>query len=245
MPGVFFFAAPMTESLFLLQSLLSLYLARKKHWIAACLMGALAAFTRSVGLILFVPVLYELICETVLSCKKKRINIRKTIICYLSLVIIPLGFAVYCFINYQITGNPFQFLTYQKEHWSQSIGYFFNTASYQIEYMIGEFHALNWESMMGLWIPGIICFFGALCTLILSVKRICSSYVAYSIVYFVVTMGATWLLSAPRYLLILFPLPATLAALTDKRWIESLLTIILSVINVLYLFMFVNRWQVW
>ena len=49
----------MTESLFLLCSLLCVYLVRKKHYLWGCLFGALAAFTRSVGVLLLAFVFVE------------------------------------------------------------------------------------------------------------------------------------------------------------------------------------------
>ena len=64
-PGCFFFAAPMSESLFLLLTAAALYLARTRRPILGGLCGAGAAFTRSLGLLLFVPLLWELVHDAV------------------------------------------------------------------------------------------------------------------------------------------------------------------------------------
>ena len=60
-PGAFFFFAPMSEGLFLLLCLSCVYSARKRRWLLAALFGALAAFTRSLGLMLFVPLFFEIV----------------------------------------------------------------------------------------------------------------------------------------------------------------------------------------
>lgn len=54
LPLSFYFAAPMSESLYLALSLAVFYLSLRGRWIAAALLGFLAAFTRSQGVILAV-----------------------------------------------------------------------------------------------------------------------------------------------------------------------------------------------
>ncbi len=58
-PTAFFFAAAYNESLFLLLALLSFYCMRHGHWWLAGLAGFLASLTRSAGLLLLVPFIYE------------------------------------------------------------------------------------------------------------------------------------------------------------------------------------------
>src|SRR3954449_7787516 len=56
-PGALWFGAPYSESLFLLLSLGAFYAARTERWWLAGLLAALAAATRSAGLVLLVPLL--------------------------------------------------------------------------------------------------------------------------------------------------------------------------------------------
>lgn len=58
-PTALFFLAPYSESLFLLLALVSLWAARRERWWAAGLAGALAALTRSIGLVLVLPLAIE------------------------------------------------------------------------------------------------------------------------------------------------------------------------------------------
>lgn len=102
----------MSESLFVLCTVSCLYLLRRGKLITGSLIGAYAAFTRSPGLILIVPILLELV--------HKRAKPRE----YLSLVIVPLGFAAYCLVNYTVSGDAFKFMEYQSVHWHQQLGWF-------------------------------------------------------------------------------------------------------------------------
>ncbi len=231
-PGAFFFAAPMSESLFLLLSLCCIFAARKGKFPIACLFGALAAFTRSVGLALIVPVLFELATQ-----KKKFKD-------YLLLLIIPAGFAAYCGINYAVAGDAFKFMEYQSEHWNQHFGLFFNTAAYQTDYAIAALRE-NPKYFFGLWLPNLLAQLAALAVMCAGVKKIRASYSAYFLAYFFVTMGATWLLSAPRYMLVMFPLSAALAEISKKRAYEVLFYTMCLVFDFAYLVAFALRWQVW
>ena len=210
-PGCFFFAAPMSESLFLLLTAAALYLARTHRPVLGGLCGAYAAFTRSLGLLLLVP----------------------------------LGFAAYCCINRRVSGNPFQFLIYQREHWNQRTGLFFSTAAYQTDYLLRCLHSGNWRDALGLWLPNLIACFSALILLAKAAPRLRASQTAWFLAYYIIAVGATWLLSAPRYLLVLLPVPLALAQCAQKRTANIALTALSALAALGYLAAFALRWQVW
>ncbi len=241
MPGAFFFAAPMSESLFLLLAVTCAYLARKKKWLPACVAGGAAAFTRSLGLALLVFVLFELIADTV----RQRRSFGRRFLQYVCLLIIPAGFGAYVYINYRVTGDPFKFLEYQSGHWFQRLGLFFNSAAYQTEYLAGTAAGGNFHDFFGLWLPNIVSSLAALLIMTAAVRRLRPSYTAFFIVYYVVAIGTTWLLSAPRYLAAMFVLPLALSALTKKSGVNSAVCAVLGAANLAYLVTFVLRWQVW
>ena len=238
MPGAFFFAAPMSESLFFLLSLACVYCGRKGRFLPAGLLGGMAAFTRSLGLALLVPVCFDYIDRFVIT---RRRFAGKDIPRALCLLLIPLGFLAYCGVCKSISGEWFKFLEYQRDHWYQSLGLFFSTASYQAEYAVSYFRALDYEGMMGIWIPNLLCSFLSLGIMALTARKLHPGYIAY----YVIAIGATWLLSAPRYLIVLFPVCMGLAELTENRRADSAATILLTLLSLLYAFMFVWRWQVW
>lgn len=231
-PAVFFFVAPMSESLFLLCTLSCLYLVRRGKMLPACCFGAYAAFTRSPGIILLVPVIFELV--------QRRAKLKD----YLSVLIIPLGFAAYCLINYLVAGDAFKFMEYQHEHWNQQLGWFFNSAAYQTENAVYSF-SQNKPNFFGLWLPNILAQLISLALMLFAVKKLRSSYTAYFLAYFIVTMGATWLLSAPRYIAALFTVPVALAAVTQNKKADAVITGLSVLAGAAYLCEFVLRWQVW
>jgi Gpi18-like mannosyltransferase len=252
LPGAFFFASPMSESLFLLLSVSCFYYLREKDWFLACLLAGWASYTRSLGLVLAVPILFEMISEDIKPASREQppesannADKWKRIFKYASLLFVFFGFGGYLFINYQVAGNPFQFLIYQKEHWSQSLGFFFNTAAYQIDYAISCVQQQELHTLMGLWLPNLLCIFSSLVIMIAAVKKLRPGYTVYFLAYYIIAIGATWLLSGPRYLLTLFPLSLALSLISEKRRTNWLLTIAYSIFFVLYSYMFVNRWSVW
>ena len=250
LPGAFFFASPMTESLFLLLSVSCLYCLRRKNWLAACILGGMASFTRSVGLVLFVPAIFEMISHDVRmsssaeGLSKSNTGIRK-FAKYACLPIIFLGFGGYLLINYQVSGNPLQFMIYQREHWSQSMGFFFNTVSYQTDYAVRCVEEMEHNNLIGLWLPNLFCIFTGLIIMLPAVKKLRPSYTAYFLIYYIITIGATWLLSAPRYLTVLVPLPIALAVIAEKRRTDDILTLAYELLYLVYSYAFVNRWNVW
>lgn len=102
----------MSESLFVLCTVSCLYLVRTGRIRTGGLLGAYAAFTRSPGLILVVPILFELV--------RSRAKARE----YIALFMVPLGFAAYCMVNYSVSGDAFKFMEYQSIHWHQQLGWF-------------------------------------------------------------------------------------------------------------------------
>lgn len=238
LPGGFFFVAPMSESLFLLLCVSTLYCLRKERFALAALFGAYAAFTRSLGLMLVAPMVFE----WVHALRRRKPKVR--VLSLLPVFAVPLGFLCYLWINYHVSGNPLQFLEYQKNHWGQQLGWFFHTASYQTDLLIEQWTA-DKELFFGLWLPNLVWIFGTLALFAAASKRLRASYAVWFICYFVIAIGTTWLLSAPRYLLAMPVVALMLGLLLKKRWQYLLAAGILVPLSVLYTIAFVLRWQVW
>ncbi len=224
-PGFFFNAFPMSEALFLFCTLMTFLLIRKECWIGGSFFAFLAALSRSSGVLLSIFLAIEVIQRELHhdSNWRKRLSICAPI----------LGLVLYFVLNQQVSGNPFQFLIYQKEHWYQQLSYFFNTVNYQWNYLLYYFQSGQFQLAWGLMIPGMLSLFFTLILLFLGAGRIRISILGYSLAYFTMTMGATWLLSAPRYNAVLPSLPLILASLgqTEKqRWGIFALLLMASVI---------------
>lgn len=222
MPSAFFYSATLSESLFLLLCLLCMLAIRKKRWFLGGLLGGLAALTRSLGVLLAVAVAVEWVHEA-----RLRFRDWRTWLNALYILLIPMGFGVYLLVNYLVSGNPLQFLIYQREHWSQEFGSFFASIRTIAEMALHDAHQSP-DMTFALWIPQLIGIFAALALMIAMARRLRPSYTAFSIAYFVVAIAPTWLLSAPRYLLTLFPLAMVLGVMTEKRLPDILLTSVMA-----------------
>ena len=242
-PGSFFLAAPMTESLFLLLSLSCLFCARKKNYLLAGAFGALAAFTRSVGLLLVLPVFIEAVGDYF---RNKPLSPKDTASRLCGTGMIALGTVGYLLINRIVTGSAFTFLTYQSEHWSQSLGPFFGTAAYQTDLLIKNIIEGNSDLAYGLFLPNLICAFGFLALLFPAMKKLRPSYSGYALIYFAVAIGCTWLLSGPRYLAVCFPLAFGIVQLTKgKKFLRAATLLLLAAAMLIYLWMFVTGYPVY
>ena len=242
-PAAFFFAGPMSESLFLLLTVSCIYCLRTKRWFLGCALGGYAAFTRSIGITLLVPAVMEFVNKAV-NTDKEEYKTGKFISDAASLLLIPSGFLIYCIINYMVSGDLFKFMEYQSVHWSQNLGWFFYTAAYQIE-LVASNWADNFKMVYGLWLPNVLAFFASLATVLSSAKKMRASYTGWFIAYFIVSMGATWLLSAPRYMAALMVLPAALFILTEDKKTDTKYTCCCLIFNIAYLYAFSMRWYVW
>ncbi len=267
-PAAFFFNAPMSDSLFLMLSLACMLLVRKKRYYSACVIGGLAAFTRVLGIVLLVPVFLELILDSFKAKKAGKRQIYFLLKNALSLLIIPLGLALYLLVNYTVTGNAFTFLRYQAEHWSQRPGWFFNTAAYATDNFLANY-LHDPPLAFGLWLPNLLYIFlsAAILLWVLYGKKarvslanaaqseveqqsevnaeLRASYALYFIAYFGVAIGATWLLSGPRYIACCFSLPIALALLVEKRAHVIFVYVLLALMQALYLYAYVSGMPVY
>ena len=126
------------------------------------------------------------------------------------ILLIPTGTALFLYVNYAVSGNWFQFLVYQREHWHQRLAFFFDNMKTL------AYNTMNFDrpTSASLFVPEIIFIilfimlaaYGA-------IKKLRVSFLAYLGVYFLLSVSAYWLLSFPRYIfgaLPVFPLMASL-----------------------------------
>ena len=248
LPAAILFTAPMSDSLFLLLSILTVYFARRKRYPVAAAFGFLAAFSRLLGILLLVPVLFEFIADIVRDKKNGASGTPYSLACLangLSLLLIPMGLGLYLYINYRVSGNAFQFMVYEREHWSQQLGWFFASTATQTDFLLSALEEGDLAQVVGLWLPNLVFALGSLGLLAAAVKKLRASHTAYFIIYYLFGMGATWLLSAPRYLTALYPVSLALGVITDKRWADALLTVLCIAGLLIYLYAFIQRWDVY
>lgn len=206
-PFAFFFGSIVTESLFFAFSATFLYYLRKHNWLKVAFCGFFACMTRVQGLLLCFAVLVEIFHAYngigLLKDRNWKDFVQKIIrpgcICATML----LGFAIYLLVNQSVEGDPFRFRYYLKDHWNQSLGPVWDTFRYVKDYAVD-----GWDTSVGmcLWVPELLLFFGYLAMIGLGIyRKFRPMYLAYLVVYFLLTYSATWLLSAGRYTLNALP----------------------------------------
>jgi Mannosyltransferase (PIG-V) len=109
-PTAFFLSVGYNESLFLLASASCLYLLRGGRWLAAGLLGGLAAATRSVGVLLLVPFCYEYVRQ---RGRRPRVDA-------LCAVLIPAGVVAFMLFTRVRFGDPLAFAHAQR-HWGRRL----------------------------------------------------------------------------------------------------------------------------
>jgi hypothetical protein len=92
-PMAFFFSAVYSESLFLALSIGAVYAARRERWLWAGVLGALAAATRSAGVLLLVPLAMIYAWDVGRPTWRARRPLRPDV---LWLALVPCGLAAYC-----------------------------------------------------------------------------------------------------------------------------------------------------
>ena len=251
LPAFFLLGAPLSDSLFLLLSVSCVYFMRKDRYVLCGLMGMLASFTRMPGLLLVAPVCFELVGKIIREAPVHRGQSRREwlhdiVLRCCCVLIIPMGFVAYLVVNRMVTGEATMFLTYQRDHWHQQMGWFFATVATQVKSLVSAAGPEgNAEMLWGLWLPNLLYLFASLGVVTAAQKKLRASNVAYFILYYIVCMGATWLLSAPRYLTACYPLALSMGALTQKRWANILATCLCIALQAVYLLFYVNQWYVY
>ena len=207
-PFAFYFGAMMTESLFFAISAAFFYYLYKHQYLIVTMLGFLACLTKVQGALLAFAILIELGLSSNVLMKIKVRDIRGilTEFIYPGIKCIPMlfGILVYMLINYRIDGAPFIFLTYQKEHWGNTLCPMWQTIKYVAEYAFKNTHN---SSGLCMWIPEFLLFFIFLSAIAYAIKsRLNLSYVVYLTVFFIITYSSTWLISGARYSLSALPL---------------------------------------
>ena len=139
-PVTFFFSMPYTESVFLLTTLMAVWLARcgRFGWAVVC--GALAANARMVGMATAIPIFWEMLRRAWDDYARRNVQARRTdgafvkkaLGCVLRVLPVSVGLLLYLALNWQLYRNPLQFLIFQRENWSQQMGSLANTVHYTL-----------------------------------------------------------------------------------------------------------------
>jgi len=212
-PTSYFLHVDYTESLLMLLVIGGFLAARHGDWPLAGLLGMLASLTHSNGVLMFPALALEAIV--------RMWRIRRWHLECLWLGLIPLGLLGYLWINYRLTGNPFDFLTSEKGHWSQSLVTPWDGLGGTVGVMLS--YGPNQAQMIGVQV--LFYMLLAFIACIYSAWKLPASYTLWSGANWLLFACASWDLSGPRYILVIFPIFIMLADLARRQLWNSLITI--------------------
>jgi hypothetical protein len=228
-PYAIFFFAGYAESLFFLLSLAVFAFLRRgkpRDWWLAGICGFLAALTRPTGVILVVPFLVLGIQRFGWRTFFARENWWQKLSAFLSMALIPLGLLLYMLVLRVQFGNPFLFSTEQAKVWSRHIAFPW----------VGMYDAIQALYLSGYDLQRNLAdlFFTILPLLVLIIgwKRLPLHYSLYSLVMvlfvlcFPVMNTGKPLMSAPRHLMMIFPVFIIMAISHEKSNFARMILIV-------------------
>lgn len=244
-PSAFFFFTAYNESLLLLFTVGTFLALRRQQWWLAGLLGFCATLTRSAGIFLVVPYLYELWVarENIVA------SLRNILAGIVPIVLIPLGLVLYSLYCWKITGNPLVFATVQ-QHWSRQLSWPWQG----IWQALFEFF---WNQPFGSFnqvhvLLDLSATLGFIVLAILGRHKLRASYLLWmgiTIFYYLLTPSVEQhdpLISNQRFVLELFPAFITLAILGIRhpRLHQTLLWAFPALLATLGLLFVMNSWMV-
>lgn len=227
-PMSYYCTIPYTEGLFLALTAAFLYYLRGEKFIVAGVLGLFCALTRSVGVMLVFPYAAAVV-RKILPVKSAGEFIKKLFGRGWPIFFIPAGTLIYLLINYIVFSDPLYFLTAQREHWSQGMCFIGRTLKTLMECAINRS-----AEAPELFIPELVAIFGVLVLLIRYVRRKNTTiYAAYALPMFYMSVSVTWLLSAPRYMLPIYPIYFELAESFRSRRSFVMLCAVMAALSLL------------
>src|SRR3989338_3984251 len=214
-PLSLYFGSLYTESLFLLLLLSAFYFARRRHWLAASVVAALAGSTRLVGIFLLPALLWEWYLQS----NNKKVSLLLSVTRSPVTYVVPLGLLVYM-VYLQINfGDPLYFWHAQPVFGAERSGSSIVLLPQVLWRYLKIFKTVPKNSLT-FWIPftELVSFFLAAVFLIIAhLKKIRFSYLLFSWPALIVPSLTGTLSSMPRYVLILFPIFPILGLIASSK----------------------------
>lgn len=248
-PTAFFFFAAYNESLYILLAAGTFLALRRQRWWLAGALGLLAALTRSVGIFLVVPYLYELWRQ---DDGIHPFRLRALLRRLLPIGLIPMGTAIFALVCWRTFGDPLVFAKVQS-HWSRTLSWPWQGIWQAISALFLPPHPQAFgssnEAHLLLDLSAILSF---LLLIVVGWRKIRVSYSLWMSCFLFFTlltpaMGKPdILLSSQRFVLELFPAFTTLALLgkSRPRLHQALMLVFPTLQAVLGIAFLLTRWVV-
>ena len=207
-PFSFFFLSLYTESLFLLLILASFYFARQGKWMVACIFACLVGAVRLPGLLIAPALLIEFLYQKNWSFKKSMPNL-------LWLLIAPLGtFFYFIYLQLYKGGYNVYFRAYNASWPNRKFSpLFFWTFLEPVYNAIFKHNAIRPNDIIGLAMI-MFAIFSIFCLIKYKARP---SYIAFSLLSFVLPLLSGSLDSVGRYYMVVFPVIIYLGIYFEKH----------------------------
>jgi hypothetical protein len=206
-PTAYFLHIGYTESLFLALALGAFLAARHGRWGSAGLAGGLAALTRINGLLL-IPALAAEAWSEWRTDRRWRAP-------WGWIGLVAVGFGGYLLLNQVVYGDPFAFLAIQRDHWSKSLAWPWEGIGGVVSRLSGD--VLEDVAILG--VAELAAIGLGLVGTVVAIRRFRPSWAVWMGGNWLLFVSTAFVLSVPRYALVMFPLFAWFALLAERRWL--------------------------
>jgi mannosyltransferase PIG-V len=194
-PTAIFFSVVYTESLFLALTVASVYYARRGNFITAGVVGALASLTRVEGVLLVLPLAYEVWRQWH---ERRGTTLARGVV---GLALIPAGLGVYMAYLYALVGDPLYFQKVQAS-WNRHLAPPWVSISNTLQELsrapIVSSGAINHLLELAFTLS-------FLALLVVAFRSLRPTYALYFAASLLVPMSTASLMSMPRFDLVVFP----------------------------------------
>ena len=207
-PASLYFSVVYSEGLFLALAAGCLYYARLRKWAPASILGGLLALTRSLWVLVFIPLLIEYLD---IDWGRFRLSLRKIRPDILWLLLVPAGLLSYMTFLYLKFGDPLLFLKAHAQ-WGRKIAPIWSTVqSYK---HFPNFYRVVFIATLVVFLALIVYGF---------LLRLRLSYFSFILANFAIIMSSALIEAIPRYLAAVVPiyLVLALAAMKSKFFDEA------------------------
>lgn len=221
-PVSFILSGVFTESLYLALALMCFYYARTDKWHLTGIAGFFLSLTRSVGVLIALPLLYEGLVPLLKENLKESRNLksfkesRDEILPLLYLLLIPLGTISFMVFNFYLTGDFLAFV-----HGQATWGRYHGSP---VEFLIDGYKGNMYSTFETVFTVISLLIF------LLFFKKLRFSYWLFAM-YSILVPLSTGIQSMPRYILVIFPLYILFADISKKYLSEDLVTLFFALMQ--------------
>jgi hypothetical protein len=231
-PTAFFFLAPYTESPSLLLSIASFWFARRDRWVLAAVMGALAAATRSVGVLLVLGLAVEAIQRS----REDGRPLAPRLLAAAGVLVGPTLYLVFWHVGHGDLWAPLE----AQRTWQRVF-------TFPLETLVGAAqHAWRFGTY---WLIDVLVVAVVFVAVIAGARMLRAGYLAYAVASLALPLFEPFpdrpLVSMPRFVVVIFPAFWVIARAIERRRLpEPLVVATFAGGYALLATLFVNWWDI-